>query len=298
MSELNIREKIQELRQRTGAAILDCKKALDATENDIEKAVEWLKEQGIAKAAKKGGAIAAEGVVAINENDDSVVLYEINSQTDFVAGNDKFIALVKNIGQILLNNEFDNIDQALLLPNEDGESISDLTLNATAIIGEKIMLRRALKVKKVEDEVIGAYVHNNHRVAAIVITVGGTYEVARNVAMHVASMNPEYLDVDSVPQTKITEINTEIYNLPLLANKPDQIRENIAQGMISKKLAEITLVDQEFIMEKIKVKDYLAKHKARAIAMYRYEVAEGITKKVEDFAAEVAAQMETNGNED
>ncbi len=289
MSQQEKNQKIKELRNRTQAGIVDCKKALEASSYDLEAAIEWLKEQGIAKAIKKGGAIAAEGVVAIHENSDTVVMYEINSQTDFASTNENFQKLVAKVGKVLLNGEFNIIEQALELTDSEGLSVYDMIAQASAVIGEKIVLRRALRVIKVEDEVIGTYVHNNQRIASIIIIVGGNAQIARYVAMHVASMNPDYLNQASVPEAKIDEMKNEIYSL--LVDKPEKLRDNIAVGMLNKKLAEITLVDQEFIMEKIKVKDYLAKNGAKVIAMYRYELAEGITKKSADFAAEVAAQM-------
>lgn len=291
MNKKNTLAQFKELRDRTQAGILDCRKALEVTNYDIEKAIVWLKENGITKAAKKGGAIAAEGVIAIEENDDNAILFEVNSQTDFVCKNEHFVKLVKNIGKILLENDFETIEQAQNLSNNEGQSINDLILEATAIIGEKIVFRRAIKINKVEDETIGTYLHNNLQIGAVALIIGGNKEIARNLAMHIAAMNPEYLDKSSIPEKQMEEIEQEVYNLPALANKPDNIRDKIAAGMINKKLSEMTLVNQEFIMEKISVENYLAKNNAKAIAMYRFEVAEGITKKSDDFAAEVAAQI-------
>ena len=281
---------VKELRDRTGAGFIDCKKALVATNNDLEKAIIWLQEKGAAKAAKKAGAIAAEGVVNIVKNGDCAVLYEVNSQTDFVAQNQAFKVLVDKIGQALLANNFQDIDQARQI-KVGNASIQELTIQATAKIGEKITLRRAIKVTKGSHQALGAYVHSNKQIAAIVVTDGGTDEVARNVAMHVASMNPEFLNETKVPQDKISAIKNKIMNSSSLDGKPENIKQQIAQGMLRKKLSELTLVDQEFVMEKILVRKYLSNHQATAQAMYRYEVGEGIEKKVENFAAEVAAQM-------
>lgn len=283
---------VKELRERTGAGMLDCMNAIKATNGDIEKAIVWLQEKGISKAAKKAGAVAAEGVVAIVENDKKIVIYEVNSQTDFVATNDEFKNLVKKIGDVLIKNDFNNVDEANAL-KQDGKSIADLCLEATAKIGEKIVLRRVLK-ENTSDLVVGSYVHVNKRIAAVVLTKGGSEEAARNVAMHVASMNPKYLDEKSVPAEQIKAFKAEIAKAPALQTKPEKIRESIANGMLRKQLSELTLVDQEFVMEKMPVSKYLAGVNAEAKAMLRLEVGEGLEKGNVNFADEVKAQMNNN----
>ena len=281
---------VKELRDRTGAGFLDCKKAIEASDGDIEKAIVWLQEKGAAKAAKKAGAIAADGVVSIKVKDNKAVIYEVNSQTDFVAGNEKFLALVEKIGQALVSGTFSSAAEAnQIIINR--KTIAELCVEATATIGEKIELRRAELVKTSEDEKIGAYVHVNKRVAALLITKGGTEETTRNVAMHIASMNPQFLDEDSVPSEQVGKMKAEIAESDSLKSRPEHIRENIAKGMLRKKLSELTLVYQEFVMEKMPVKKYLTDKGAVAKKMIRYEVGEGIEKAEVDFAAEVAAQM-------
>ena len=281
---------IKELRDRTVAGFLDVKKALDASNDDINKAIEWLQERGQAKAAKKAGAIAAEGVVVTVSNDTHSVIYEVNTQTDFVATNSYFKDLVTKIGNALINGEFTNDEEANKV-SINGKTISELTTEATATIGEKIELRRAQKIAKPENGALGAYTHGNRQVAAIVITEGGDNESARNVDMHVASMNPEFLDEAAIDPAKIEEMKAEIAKSPALEGKPENIKENIAKGMLRKQLSELTLVDQEFVMEKMPVSKYLSSKGAKAIGMIRYEVGEGIEKVETDFAAEVAAQM-------
>lgn len=278
---------IKELRDRTGAGFLDVKKALEATNEDLDKAIAWLQEKGASKAAKKANAIAAEGIVKTIVNKNHAIMFEVNSQTDFVATNALFVELVEQIGNALLKNEFKTVEQANAI-TIDGKTIADLCKEATARIGEKINLRRAVQVK---GQVIGAYTHVNKRVAAIVVTEGGDASTARNVAMHVASMNPQFLDEKSVPEVKVQEMKAEIAESKALANKPDKIKEQIASGMLRKKLSELTLVDQEFVMEKMSVAKYLSNNGAKAIAMFRFEVGEGIEKVTTDFAAEVASQM-------
>ena len=280
---------VKELRDRTGAGFLDCKKALVASDNDIDKAIEWLQERGVAKAAKKAGAIAADGIVraSVSEDGKSAVLFELNSQTDFVARNDQFQSYVSKFETALHANDFASVEEANAIVFE-GKTLADLCVEATSTIGEKIELRRAVKVN---GDVIGAYTHVNQRVAAIVVTEGGDSETARNVAMHVASMNPRFLDENSVPADQVEAMKAEIAESPALQGKPEKIQASIAAGMLRKKLSETTLVDQEFVMEKGSVKSYLANHNAVATGMFRFEVAEGIEVEESDFAAEVAAQM-------
>ena len=280
---------VKELRDRTGAGFLDCKKALEASNGNVEQAIEWLQEKGAAKAAKKAGAIAAEGMVRTAVNENGAVIFELNSQTDFVAQNDQFKALIEKIGNALVNADFSTIEEALAV-TMDGKTIADVCVSATATIGEKIQLRRAIKIAK-GNNVVGAYTHVNGRVAAIVVTEGGTEEAARNVAMHVASMNPRFLDSSSVPAEDLAAMKAEISESPALQGKPENIKENIAAGMLRKQLSELTLVDQEFVMDKMPVAKYLSNHGGVAKAMFRFELGEGIEKKEENFAAEVAAQM-------
>lgn len=281
---------VKELRDRTGAGFLDCKKAIEATNGDVEAAIAWLQERGAAKAAKKAGAIAAEGVISIKSNGNKTVIYEVNSQTDFVATNDQFLALVEKIGNALLSTNFNTVEEANAI-SVDGKTVADLCTEATATIGEKIVLRRAQMVEVSGSEVIGSYVHVNKKVAAVLVTEGGSEDSNRNVAMHIASMNPQFLDETSVPSDQLEKMKAEIADSETLKNKPENIRENIAAGMLRKQLSEMTLVDQEFVMEKMPVKKYLSDNGATAKSMIRFEVGEGIEKVEVDFAAEVAAQM-------
>ncbi|NQZ66065.1 MAG: elongation factor Ts [Mycoplasmatales bacterium] len=281
---------IKELRDRTGAGFLDCKKALEASNEDIEKAIEWLQERGAAKAAKKAGAIAADGVVAIKKEGNKTVIYEVNSQTDFVATNESFLKVVDTIGKALLSQEFTTSEEANAI-SYNGKTIQEITTDATSTIGEKIVLRRAIALKTNDGEALGSYVHVNKRVAALLLTKGGDDDTARNVAMHIASMNPQFLDEKEVPAEKVEAMKNEIAQSDAVKSKPEKFRENIMTGMLRKKLSEMTLVDQEFVMEKMPVKKYLSDHGATALKMVRFEVGEGIEVKEVDFASEVAAQM-------
>ena len=283
---------VKELRDRTGAGFLDCKKALAATNEDIEKAIAWLQERGAAKAAKKAGAIAAEGVVAIASNKTHTVIYEVNAQTDFVAQNKEFNEVVAIIGKALLTKDFVTPEEANKI-EYNGKTITQITTDATAKIGEKILLRRAFKIKT-EGVIVGGYTHTNKQVAALFVAEGSKATEAKNVAMHITAMNPEFLNEASVPANKIEKIKKEsldkLMNSPK-KNVPDNIKEKILSGMLRKALSELTLVDQEFVMEKISVAQYLKNSGLTEKLMVRYEVGEGIEKQDVDFAAEVAAQM-------
>ncbi len=280
---------IKELRDRTGAGFLDVKKALDATDNDIEKSIEWLQERGAAKAAKKAGNIAAEGVVSIAKNDSTIVMFEVNSQTDFVAKNEKFVEVVKTIGNALLTKPFTTAEEANAI-EVDGKTVAKITEEATASIGEKIVLRRAVSIER-GATTVGSYVHTNAQVAAIVIAEGGSEDSLKNVAMHIASMNPQYLDEAGVPADQVAKMKAEILDSDSLKSRPEAIQDKIAEGMLRKQLSELTLVDQEFVMEKMPVSKYLTSNNAKALRMERFEVGDGIEVEETDFAAEVAAQM-------
>lgn len=283
---------IKKLREMTGAGFVDCKKALEASNNDIDAAIEWLQKNGAAKAVKKAGNIAADGIVGISKNDKYVVIYEVNSQTDFVAMNEDFKTLSTNIGQILLNNNFDSIDQALELKNTNGKSISELTIEATAKIGEKIALRRARKIEIKDGINVGSYVHFDNKKASLFVALGANEEKLKGIAMHVVAMNPEFLNEAAVPQTKIQELKSEFSQSPALKGKPEKIQESILAGMLRKELSNYTLTEQDYVVESGKtVGKYLQEIGAKEIEMIRFEVGEGIEKQEVDFASEVAAQM-------
>ncbi|PAF55261.1 translation elongation factor Ts [Mycoplasmopsis agassizii] len=283
---------VKELRERTGSGFLDVKKALEATNYDIEKAIEFLKDSGKAKAAKKAGRIAAEGLVSVVKNDKKVVIFEVNSETDFVATNQQFIDLVKNIGQALLANDFTNLESALAVKIDANSTILQATENATATIGEKISLRRAEFVNLEANQVAGIYTHANGRVSSLLLAEGTNETNARNVAMHIAAMNPEFLSKNEVPANRLEKLTAEFKESPSLKGKPEKIQENILSGMLNKALAEFTLLNQPFVMDQgFTVEKYLTDSSLKALKMKRFEVGEGIEKEVVDFAAEVAAQM-------
>ncbi|QGZ97499.1 elongation factor Ts [Mycoplasma sp. NEAQ87857] len=288
----NKMEKIKELRQRTNSALVDCKKALEATEYEIEAAIKWLKENGIVKAAKKAGRIAAEGAVTAYGNEKEAVLIEINSETDFVAKNDKFIKLMDEIAQVIFNGKVSTVEEALTLKLSDGETVEQALVNATAVIGEKISLRRIQVVKANEGEVLGIYVHANGRVTAVVTVKGNNADAARNVAMHVSAMNPEYTLVSEIPSERLTEIQQNFEKPANFDQKPEKIQSMIVSGWLDKQLSEFVLEKQPFVMEdSLSVAKYLANNNSELVASVRYEVGEGIEKVQSDFASEVAGMV-------
>ena len=289
MSSANL---IKELRERTGAGFVDCKKALEASADDIDKAIEWLQKNGAAKAIKKAGNIAAEGLVNVVVNDQAAIIYEVNAQTDFVARNEDFKKLVAEIGQILLSAPTASAEQLLELKDANGKTINDLTTQATALIGEKISFRRAKSVLLNQNQQVGTYVHFDGSKAAIFVAQGGSAELLKGIAMHITAMNPEYLNQAAVPGEKIEQLKAQFVDSPALKNKPEQIKANILAGMLRKALSESVLLEQDYVVEPGKtIGKLLEEQKIQALAMYRFEVGEGIEKQTIDFAAEVAAQI-------
>lgn len=283
---------IKKLREMTGAGFVDCKKALENSNNDLDAAIEWLQKNGAAKAVKKSSNIAADGLVSISKDDQNVVIYEVNSQTDFVAMNEDFKKLVDKIGKILVKNNFSSIEESLSLKDENGKTIEELTMEATAKIGEKIALRRAKKVSLKDNINVGMYVHFDGKKASLIVCEGGNEENLKGVAMHITAMNPTYLNEKAVPSSKIEDLKLEFSKSPALEGKPEKIKESILAGMLRKELSNYTLTEQDYVVEPGKtVGKFLQDINAKEIEMIRFEVGEGIEKQEVDFAAEVAAQM-------
>lgn len=285
---------VKELRERTGAGMLDCKKALEENEGNIEKAIDFLREKGIAKAAKKADRVAAEGLTSVVVNGNEAVLFELNSETDFVAKNQQFLDLLEKIGSIISNSTASNTEEALALVFE-GQSVEQILLSATATIGEKISLRRVMRVTKADGQGFGAYKHMGGKISVLTITEKEDAEVAKDLAMHVCVFNPRFMDRDSVDQETIEKESHIIHELMAqdasLANKPAKVLEGIAAGKLSKVLQEFVLLDQAFVKDPaIKVSQYLSQHKNNIVSYVRLAVGEGIEKVETDFAAEVMAQ--------
>ncbi len=288
-------KQVKELREKTGAGMMDCKKALTQTDGDMEKAIDWLRENGIAKTAKKSGRVAAEGLTRVAVDGNIAVVFEVNSETDFVSKNEQFLELLDTVEAALLANKPATVEEALELTTANG-TVNDLIVAATATIGEKITLRRIAIVEKTDDQVFGAYMHNKGAISALAVMNGGAADVAKNIAMQIASMRPSYISQADVPADVLaheTEVQKKIMaEDPKMAGKPEKMIEGILKGKVSKHFQDECLLDQEFFLDsKKKVNQYLKENGTSIEEFIRFQVGEGIEKKEEDFAAEVAAQM-------
>ena len=287
---------IKELRDMTGAGILDAKKALTETDGNLEEAVTYLRKQGMAASAKKADRIAAEGITDVKTSGNTALIFEVSAETDFVARNENFLEMVDAIGNTLLANDITTNEEALAL-TIDGETIADMIVQATATIGEKISFRRFEKIVKTDEQVFGTYIHTGGRISTVVVGDGISEEAATNVAMQVASMNPKYVTRDDIDQADLDaekEIQESILaNDESLQGKPEKVLAGIIQGRISKTMKDFTLVDQDFILDsKLTVGQFLKENNGSVASFTRFELGEGIEKRVEDFAAEVQAQMQ------
>lgn len=282
---------VKELRERTGAGMMDVKKALVKADGDMDKATDILRESGAAKAAKKSGRIAAEGLAAFDVEGNNAVLVEINSETDFVSSNDKFVKFVDDVTKAILAAKPADLEAAMNVPLGEG-TIASAETELTAVIGEKITLRRFTILTKKDNEVFGAYKHNNGAIIAVTILDGDNAEAAKNIAMHVAAINPEYLDKSQVP-AEVLEHQTDVFTKETeKEGKPSKIIPKIVEGRMNKYLAEICLVDQPYVKDSdMTVAEYVKSVKSEVKNFVRYEVGEGIEKKQENFAAEVREQM-------
>lgn len=285
---------VKELRERTGAGMLDCKKALDACEGDMDKAIDWLREKGISKAAKKEGRIAAEGVCVVKAEGSNAVILEVNSETDFVAQNKEFLDFTNYLADLLLKNDATTVEDALKI-NDGGETIGDKLINLTAKIGEKLSLRRFEKVTKTDDEVFGTYTHMGGKIGSLVVLKGANSDVAKDVCMHIAAMAPVCLNKEDVPADMIEHEKTVITEQVMNEGKPQEIALKMVNGRINKFYKEICLADQEFIKDSsVNVSTYVKNNGGEIVKFVRFAVGEGIEKKEEDFAQEVMNQV--NGN--
>ena len=282
---------VKELREQTGAGMLDCKKALTETNGNMEEAITWLREKGISKAAKKQTRIAAEGLATAKINGNDAVLVEVNSETDFVAKNPEFVSLVDGIANVILDKKPANMEEAMKL-ELDGTSIEEAIVNKTATIGEKLSFRRFELVEKTDNQVFGTYSHMGGKIVTLALLEGNDTVVAKDIAMQIAAMRPLYLDRESVPEERIQkerEILTEqAENEGLDSNKLPMI----VNGRLNKFFEEICLVDQGFVKEnKMKVSKYVESKNMKILSFVSYEVGEGMEKKEENFADEVAKQI-------
>jgi elongation factor Ts len=278
---------VKELRERTAAGMLDCKNALVDADGDIELAIENMRKNGQAKAAKKAGRIAAEGVILTKVANGVATMMEVNSETDFVARDDGFIKFGQQLIEVASANKINDID-TLNNTEVDGVKISELRDNLVAKIGENISPRRVITV---EGDNLGAYVHSA-RIGVIAVLKGGDEELAKDIAMHVAASSPQFVKPEDVPAEVVAKEKEIQLDIALQSGKPPEIAEKMVSGRMKKFTGEISLTGQPFIKDpSILVADLLKSKGADVINFVRFEVGEGIEKKEEDFASEVAAQM-------
>ncbi len=281
---------VKDLREATGAGMLDCKKALEASNGNMEEAITWLREKGISKAAKKASRIAAEGLAVAKINGNRAIVVEVNSETDFVAKNEEFKNLVNIIADTVLNSDVKTVEEANKLTHE-GKTIEELVVDKTATIGEKLSFRRFEILEKEDSEVFGTYSHMGGKIVALT-KLSKDEELAKDIAMQVAAMRPLYLDRDNVPSEVLEKerniLHEQAENEGLDPNKIDMI----VNGRINKYYEEVCLVDQGFIKEnKMKVNKYVESKGSKIISFVRYEVGEGMEKREENFADEVMKQI-------
>ena len=283
---------VKELRERTGAGMMDCKKALTQTDGDIEAAIDYLRENGIAKAAKKADRIAAEGLSYIEVKGNKAVILEINSETDFVAKNEKFVALVKNVAEAILAAEPKTLEEALQVETQGG-TVEAVINEGIATIGEKLSLRRFEVVTKSDADAFGAYSHMGGRIGVLTLVEGSTdEEAAKDVAMHIAALAPKYLDESEVPADVLEHEKKVLTEQALNEGKPANIVEKMIVGRINKFLEEITVVKQKFVKDdSFTVEKFVASKGGKLAKFVRYEVGEGIEKKEDNFAEEVMSQV-------
>lgn len=284
---------VKELREKTGAGMLDCKKALTETNGDIEKAIDYLREKGIASAAKKADRIAAEGTTYILTEGNDAVILEVNAETDFVAKNELFQQLVKDLASHLLKNKPASLEEALAQNINDGQTVEAYINEYIAKIGEKITLRRFAIKTKPENGVFGEYLHMGGRIGVLTVLDGTTdAELAKDISMHIAAISPKYVSRDQVPAEEVERERNVLKQQALNEGKPEHIVEKMVEGRLGKFFEEICLLDQQFVKDPdLKVKKFVADKGTTVKEFVRYEVGEGIERREEDFAEEVMSQM-------
>lgn len=285
---------VKELREKTGAGMMDCKKALAECNGDITASIDWLREKGIAKSAKKESRIAAEGLANIYVKDNKAVILEVNSETDFVSKNEEFIEMIDTIGNSILDSDAKTLEEALKSDTKEG-TIEELIIAKTAKIGEKLSLRRIEVVLKSDDEVFGSYLHMGGKIAVLTVLKGASESVAKDVAMQAAAMRPSYVFISDVPEDVLENERKIQKELAMSEGKSEDIALKMVEGRIKKFYKEVCLLEQPFIKDgDISVADYVKKNNGEVIAMIRYEVGEGMEKRSENFAEEVMHQVKGN----
>ncbi|HEY4601585.1 MAG TPA: translation elongation factor Ts [Cerasibacillus sp.] len=285
---------VKELREKTGAGMMDCKKALVETDGNIDAAVDYLREKGIAKAAKKADRIAAEGATYVEVDNNTAALLEVNCETDFVTKNDQFQKLLTELGKHIVSQKPATVEEALQQKlHGDGDTVETYINSMIATIGEKISLRRFEIINKTDNDVFGSYLHMGGRIGVLTLIEGTTEEeVAKDIAMHVAASNPRYVSRDDVPEEEVNHEREILKTQALNEGKPEHIVEKMVEGRLGKFFEEICVLDQPFVKDPdVKVKKHVANHGGTMKTFVRYEVGEGMEKREENFAEEVMSQI-------
>ncbi|OHQ02193.1 elongation factor Ts [Staphylococcus sp. HMSC064A01] len=284
---------VKQLRERTGAGMMDCKKALTETDGDIDKAIDYLREKGIAKAAKKADRIAAEGLVHVEVKGNEAAIVEINSETDFVARNEGFQELVKEIANQILDTKPESVDALMETKLPNGQSVDEKMKEAISTIGEKLSIRRFAVKSKSDNDAFGAYLHMGGRIGVLSVVEGSTdEEAAKDVAMHIAAINPKYVSSEQVSEDEINHEREVLKQQALNEGKPANIVGKMVEGRLRKYLQEICAVDQNFVKDPDQTVEAFLKSKGgKLVDFVRYEVGEGMEKREENFADEVKGQM-------
>ena len=282
---------VKDLRESSGAGMLDCKKALEATNGNMEEAINWLREKGISKAAKKATRIAAEGLALAKIEGNKAVVVEVNSETDFVAKNEEFKSLVEEIATTVLNSDAKDLESALTI-EVNGKKLEEIITEKVATIGEKLSFRRFEIIEKNDNQIFGTYSHMGGKIVTLTVMEGNDSELAKDIAMQAAAMRPLYLNRDAVPAEVVEKeraiLTEQAENEGLDSNKLPMI----VNGRLNKYFEDVCLVDQGFVKEnKMKVSKYVESKNSEIKSFVRYEVGEGMEKKEENFAEEVAKQM-------
>ena len=285
---------VRDLREASGAGMMDCKKALSECNGDMDAAMDYLREKGIAKAEKKGSRIAAEGLANIYIDGNKAVILEVNSETDFVSKNEEFTSMISEIGEAILKSDAKDLDSAMNVSVSEG-TVADLIVAKTAKIGEKLSLRRIEVVEKSDTEVFGSYLHMGGKIAVLTVLEGANESVAKDVSMQSAAMKPSYVFISDVPESVVNKEREVLKEQSMNEGKPADIAEKMVEGRIKKFFKEICLAEQAFIKDgDINVSTYVANNGGEIKRMIRYEVGEGMEKRSDNFAEEVMNQVSGN----
>ncbi|HLR61837.1 MAG TPA: translation elongation factor Ts [Lentibacillus sp.] len=285
---------VKELRETTGAGMMDCKKALQESDGDMDKAIEFLREKGMAKAAKKADRIAAEGLAHIEVDGNTAVLLEVNCETDFVTKNDQFKELLSELGKHIVKQKPETVEEALNQElHGDGDTVEKYINATVGKIGEKISLRRFSLMDKTDNDAFGAYLHMGGSIGVLALLEGTTdEELAKDIAMHAAAVSPRYVSRDEVPEQEVNSERELLKTQALNEGKPEHIVEKMVEGRLSKFFEEICLLEQNFVKDPDqKVEKYVSDKGASVKTFTRYAVGEGMEKREENFAEEVMNQM-------